>query len=123
MTHWQDDVSAPTRLGEPTVTVRLARWDGQRLVPWIAENTGHDWELSQLSIRKSLIAKEDPNNLPVLVAAARQSMPDEGQYCVIIPVQQSEGIWTGQALNTRDETVKVTYDTRMGLEITKGEDA
>ncbi|MDI6782206.1 MAG: CRISPR-associated helicase Cas3', partial [bacterium] len=64
MTQWQDDVSAPTRLGEPTVTVRLARWDGNQLVSWSKENTGHDWELSQITVRKSQIAKEDTNNLP-----------------------------------------------------------
>ncbi len=32
-THWQDDAYAPTRLGEPTVTARLAKWDGGRLIP------------------------------------------------------------------------------------------
>lgn len=120
LTHWQDDVSAPTRLGEPTVTVRLARRDGTQLVPWNKENTGHDWELSQLTIRKYQIAKEDPNNMPKFVAAAKQTMPDEGRYCVVIPMQQSGEIWTGHALNSRDEIVNVTYDARMGLEVSKG---
>lgn len=119
-THWQDDVSAPTRLGKPTITVRLARLDGKQLVPWVAENTGHDWELSQLSIRQSQIAQEHPDNMPESVAAAKQAMSDEGRYCVVIPMHELERTWTGQALNNQGETVCVTYNHRTGLEVNKG---
>jgi CRISPR-associated endonuclease/helicase Cas3 len=31
---WFSEKRTPTRLGDPTTTVRLARWDGDRLVPW-----------------------------------------------------------------------------------------
>lgn len=120
MTQWQDDVSAPTRLGEPTVIVRLARWDGVQLTPWNAENTGHDWELSQVTVRRYQIAKEIPDNIPEIVASAKQAMPDKGQYCVVIPLRQSGGKWIGQALNYQGEVVDLTYDNHVGLEINKG---
>ena len=145
MIHWQDDLSAPTRLGEPTITVRLARLNGAQLVPWNAENTGHDWELSQLTIRKSQIAKEannlnelvvvakqtmpdegryckEANNLKELVAVAKQTMPDEGRYCVVIPMQQTREKWTGQALDSCDRIVTVTYDDHIGLQTNRGKD-
>jgi len=121
MINWQDDLSAPTRLGEPTVTVRLARWDGAQLVPWNTENTGHNWELSQITIRKYQIAREDPDNMPEFVVTARQTMLDEGRYCVVIPMQTSGKIWTGQVLNSHDKIVTVTYDDRIGLEVNKGD--
>jgi CRISPR-associated endonuclease/helicase Cas3 len=120
MNQWQDDAYAPTRLGEPTVTVRLARWDGTQLAPWFDQNTGHDWELSQLSIRKWWITGEDPNNLPETVAAAKKTMPDEGRYCIIIPMLSIDGEWRGQAINGRGVTVKITYDSRIGLKIVGG---
>lgn len=120
MTNWQDDASAPTRLGEPTVTVRLARFNGKQLVPWFSENTGHDWELSQLSIRKSQIASEDPDYLLEFVAAARDVMPDEGRYCVVIPMKENGDTWRGQALNSQDQRVDVIYNSLMGLEVSKG---
>ncbi|MBW1672903.1 MAG: CRISPR-associated helicase Cas3', partial [Deltaproteobacteria bacterium] len=123
MTNWQDDAFAPTRLGEPTVTVRLARLNGKQLVPWFSENTGHDWELSQLSIRESQIARENPNYLPEFVAAAREVMPDEGRYCVVIPMKEDGDTWRGQALNSQDQTVDVIYNSLMGLEVSKGGNA
>lgn len=123
MTNWQDDAFAPTRLGEPTVTVRLARLNDKRLVPWFSENTGHDWELSQLSIRESQIASEDPNYLQELVAASREVMPDEGRYCVVIPMKEGRDTWRGQALNSQDQTVDVIYNSLMGLEVSKGGNA
>lgn len=123
MTNWQDDASAPTRLGEPTVTVRLARFNGKQLVPWFSENTGHDWELSQLSIRKSQIASEDPNYFQEFVAAARDVMLDEGRYCVVIPMKENGDIWRGQALNSQDQRVDVIYNSLMGLEVSKGGNA
>jgi CRISPR-associated endonuclease/helicase Cas3 len=120
-THWQDDAYAPTRLGEPTVMVRLVRWDDTRLTPWFINNAGHDWELSQVSIRKSLIAKEDIDYLAKAVAVAKDTMPDKGEYCVVIPLVQSNGKWVGQALNSRGEKVSIMYNNDTGLEITKGE--
>lgn len=120
MNQWQDDAYAPTRLGEPTVTVRLACWDGTQLTPWFDKNTGHDWELSQISIIKRWITGEDPNNLTEAVAAAKKTMPDEGRYCIIIPMCPIDGKWCGQAINGREAIVKVTYDSRIGFKIVGG---
>lgn len=121
MNQWQDDAYAPTRLGEPTVTVRLARWDGAQLTPWFDKNTGHDWELSQISIIKRWIAGEDPNNLAEAVAAAKKTMLDEGRYCIVIPMRQTDGKWNGQAVSNRGAIIKVTYDSRTGLKIIRGD--
>jgi len=120
MNQWQDDAYAPTRLGEPTVMVRLARWDGTQLTPWFNKNTGHDWELSQISIIKRWIAGEDPNNLTEAVAVVKKTMPDEGRYCIIIPMRSIDGKGGGQAINSHGAIVKVTYDSRIGLKIVGG---
>lgn len=120
MNQWQDDTYAPTRLGEPTVTVRLARWDGTQLTAWFDKNTGHDWELSQISILKRWIGGEDPNNLAEAVVVAKKTMPDGGRYCIVIPMRQTDGKWNGQAVNNRGAIIKVTYDSRTGLKIVGG---
>lgn len=39
---WFSEKRTPTRLGDPTTTVRLARWDGDRLVPWADEGNALD---------------------------------------------------------------------------------
>lgn len=118
--NWQQDISAPTRLGEPTVTVRLVRLDDNRLVPWAAENTGHDWELSQVSIRQSQIAQEDLSYMPDSVAAARQTMPDAGRHSIVVPMHNSEGTWKGRAINAKGEIVNLTYSSIAGLEMSIG---
>jgi len=121
MTQWQDDVYAPTRLGEPTIMVRLVRCDGMRITPWYFNNMGHDWELSQVSVRKSQIAKEEESYLPEVVATARKTMPDHGEHCVVIPLVQSGMVWLGRAVNSRGGELNIVYNQRTGLEITKGE--
>ncbi len=121
LTHWQDDAYAPTRLGEPTIMVRLGRWDGVRFTPWFSNDTGHDWELSQVSVRKSQIAKEDTDYLLEAVTVAKGNMPDKGEHCIVIPLVESDGKWLGQALNSKGAKVSIVYSSRTGLEITKGE--
>ncbi len=115
--YWQDDVYAPTRLGERTVTVRLCRWDGSILTPWINDQSGHDWELSQVSIYQKVLAEEDLDYLSEAVSTARMGMPDQGRYCRVIPLRQIKGIWRGQALNSRSKKVMITYSDRIGLEV------
>jgi CRISPR-associated endonuclease/helicase Cas3 len=121
MIHWQDDSNATTRLGEPTVTARLARQDGSILVPWFSKDSSHDWELSQLSVRKALIAEEDTIDSAMIIAA-KDTMPDKGRYCVVIPLKESEGKWKGAVKNLRGVTVTVMYDKSTGLEVVKETD-
>jgi CRISPR-associated endonuclease/helicase Cas3 len=121
MLRWQDDATAPTRLGEPMVTVRFGKVIDNAIVPYYEGNTGHDWELSQLSIRQSQVAREDPDNLPEAVAAAKKDMPDEGRYCVLLPMRKAGEKWIGFTLNGKGGRVSFSYDSRVGFELIKGE--
>jgi len=119
MVHWQEDAYAPTRLGEPTIIIRLARWAGSLLTPWFSNDSGHDWELSQISVRKSLIAEEDVGSISPIIMTAKEAMPDKGRYCVVIPLKESDGKWKGTAKNRRGGMVLVTYDKNIGLDVSK----
>ena len=122
-THWQDDAYAPTRLGEPTVAVRLAKWENSRLVPWAGGDPLDAWQLSQLTIRRSKIAGESPELSEAVLNATRQTMPDGGKYCVIVSLERKGDSWFGAAMNQRGETVKISYDDRFGLQFPRGENA
>jgi len=118
---WSDEEYTPTRLGEPTVTLRLARYEGGRVKPWYAENTGHDWELSQLMIRKSLVNSEDPTALyEAIIHRAKEAMPDKGRYCIVVPIMPLGGKWVGHAIGDGGKPVKLIYDESVGLEIDGG---
>ena len=120
---WMDGESAPTRLGEPTTIVRLARWQGAKLQPW-CHDENHPWQLSQLSVRKALL-KEEVANLPLAVLeAAKQQMPDQGKHVVVVVLQTEESTdrWQGQARDGNGNLVHLTYSPTTGLTIQKAGD-
>lgn len=116
---WQDEGEAPTRLGEATVRLRLARVIEGGLAPWAEVDASIAWALSELSVPRRLIAAESPKDA-TLIAAAKQSMADEGRCVVIVALRRSGDAWRGPALNVRDEEVQVVYSPIYGLTIEKG---
>lgn len=117
--HWHDDEHTPTRLGDPTTTVRLARFVDGQLTPWAMDATAHAWELSQVSVRTTLVDGESERYGAVL-ATAKDRMPDRGKYSVLVPlVAGLDGVWHGWARNARGD-VLVTYSPLTGLQ-TEGE--
>ncbi|MEM1054711.1 MAG: CRISPR-associated helicase Cas3' [Bacteroidota bacterium] len=116
--HWFSDEKTPTRLGEPTTTVRLARWllegDEGQLLPW-AGDAPDDWLRSNLPVRQSIIGaemltrpaagKEDPKAKKArdkafksALVAARKTMPDGGRWSVLVVLGgNTDGTWEGKA--------------------------
>jgi len=109
-TNWLDDEKVPTRLGDIQTTVRLARWNGETLVPFF----NNDWKLSEVSVKRYWIAQED-NSYSKAIDTAKALMPDKGRFCVVIPVVEKEGVFYGTAKNARGKNIEVFYDTKRGL--------
>ena len=114
-----DDALIPTRLEDtPSITVRLGRWEDGEVKPWIAAPQ-FVWELSQLSVRVSLMAEavepEDPA-MKKAIERCREQMPDKGKWSKLLVLRSAEGsAWAGQARNKKGEVVSLVYDQRMGL--------
>jgi CRISPR-associated endonuclease/helicase Cas3 len=70
------DEDIGTRLGEPTLTIRMARRENGGLVPWFRAGGAapFDWALSELRIRKALWggAKAPPEDAPLLERATKE---------------------------------------------------
>ncbi|MFH1096719.1 MAG: CRISPR-associated helicase Cas3' [Candidatus Desantisbacteria bacterium] len=118
MNQWQDDTIALTRLGEITMMVRLCRLVNGQIEP-LFTGTGHDWELSQLSVRHVYVNKELPE-FEAKIKVAKQAMPDKGCYCVLVPLELSGEKWIGKALNKQGEIIQLGYDNCIGLQIKGG---
>lgn len=116
---WQNEGEAPTRLGEATVRLRLARLVDGVLQPWAQTMTGMEWALSELTVPYRLIAKES-ERMPTALAAVRATMPDEGRYVIIVGLQADGETWRGYAKSMRDEEICVAYSPVMGLTVEKG---
>jgi CRISPR-associated endonuclease/helicase Cas3 len=117
---WDDDADAPTRLGEKTVRVRLARIVEGGLKPWAQIDPGVNWALSELTVPRRLVAKESDRSAKI-IEQARAGMADEGRYCLIIPLTPTDGAnWCGHAVDLQGKEITVTYSPVVGLRIAKG---
>lgn len=125
---WWSDAKAPSRLGEATSTVALARWSGGRLEPW-AQSPAHAWAYSSLRVAARLIDTEAPAADPALQAAidaVRATLPAQGRWTVLLPLVEHEGRWIGEALaaprrNEPPRRLRWVYDTERGLCQDKGD--
>jgi len=116
---WWDEAMTPTRLGDPTTTVYLARWVEGRLRPWVDEGE-HRWVRSAVSLRQALVAgeAEHPDIPKDVLDTTRDGLPARGRWGVLLPMEpQGEGWWRGYARNNKEETVMLTYHTEEGLMI------
>jgi CRISPR-associated endonuclease/helicase Cas3 len=109
------DLGAATRQGEATATVRIARWQDGACVPWCH---GPDaWELSSVRviarhIREAVI---EPHQIAT-VEAARQTLPDEGKWSVLLPFARDQaGVWRAQAKDLRGRVRQWIYSDTTGL--------
>ncbi|AKJ38918.1 CRISPR-associated helicase Cas3 [Methanosarcina barkeri CM1] len=121
LTQWVDDLITPTRLGEETLLVRLAKWNGKHLTPFFKDKR-YSWELSQVSVRKSKIKKSRTyeKTLKVEVKKALDSMPDKGKWSILVPMSPaSDNEWTGIAVDEYNNEVHVRYKQKMGLSVEK----
>lgn len=120
---WPDEDSytdITTRLGEKTVRLRLAKLIDGKLAPWASTGTHLDWALSELTVARYLIAKENARHAGLL-ELVRQTMIDEGRHCLIVPLEDCGADWRGWAANAQNEEVRVIYSPVAGLNIEKGE--
>ena len=104
------DQEIGTRLGEETVTLRLARHDGARLVPWaqtpvdgvqskLADAATEEqlWAMSEVSPRRRWVGNPaPPGDLLALVEAARSTWPD-WERAIIAVVEDGQVLLDGDS--------------------------
>ena len=82
-----------TRLGEETVTLRLARLAEGRLVPWCADDDpNRAWALSEIRVRKKfLTGASPPPEDQVLHDQAKRDWPEWERCEILIAVVEEDG--------------------------------
>jgi CRISPR-associated endonuclease/helicase Cas3 len=116
---WLPDTQILTRLGEPQITVRLARLEGDRVVPWVANpEMWRAWALSEVKVSLKRLPP------PVwaepafrrAIAAARQTMGEyEREIPVLVLQSAGAGRWAGVLTTGRGNRVEVLYSVEDGL--------
>ena len=113
---WWDEAKTPTRLGEPTTTVYLARWNNNQLKPWRVGEMA--WQQSAVQIRTYYVAAEAPadEQLQKAIEIAKEQLPSKGKWGVLLPLIPYEGeTWQGKAKNENGDLVTVYYNRELGL--------
>lgn len=118
-TDWWRDAVTPTRLGEATSTVRLARWVDGKLLPWCEGE--HGWDLSQVRVNEKCIkataVPADPTRR-VELERVLAMLPDEGKWSVLLPLEQTgEGLWRGVAQDIKAQPREWLYCADLGLRL------
>ncbi|WP_198320939.1 CRISPR-associated helicase Cas3' [Azohydromonas aeria] len=122
---WLDDAKVPSRLGEDTVEVLLARWEGDTLRPWYPhEKPRHAWAYSSVRIAaRRIVSAPEPDSPHRLAAlqAVREGLPGKGKWVVILALELKSGCWIGHAHGAPDKKGHAAplttwrYDERFGL--------
>jgi CRISPR-associated endonuclease/helicase Cas3 len=115
---WEPDVRTPTRLGEPQITLRLARTEGGQVVPWFADTDPlRAWALSEVTVRAARISGPSPDpQLEPLIARTRRLWPSWDQEIPILVLRPGENAaWRGDALDRQQRRLEVGYDLLYGL--------
>lgn len=118
---WWDETVAPTRLGEPSITLRLAKWQGEKLVPW-SDAARNRWSLSEVNVRQRLAAQETiprDKTLKAAIVDIKEQWPGRQQsFCLLVPMNKiDEGNWQGRVVDENGAEVTVRYSMNFGLEL------
>jgi CRISPR-associated endonuclease/helicase Cas3 len=120
---WWSEAKTPSRLGEASMNVLLARWEGEQLRPWVSGK--HGWAYSSLRVAERLIARTAEPRVPerkAVFAALLETLPNKGQWSVLLALEETPEGWIGEAWSGETDRKPPTltrwrYSTATGLNV------
>jgi len=122
---WWSEARTPSRLGEASTSVVLARWEGDTLRPWVAhDKPAAAWAYSSVRVPERLISGRCAGSSAAREAAlleAEALMPGAGKWSVLLPLEQgNDSLWRGRAMTAERKhrpagAVDWTYSASGGL--------
>ncbi|MGB1111196.1 MAG: CRISPR-associated helicase Cas3', partial [Gammaproteobacteria bacterium] len=115
---WWDEARTPTRLGEESITLRLARLDNGVIQPW-SDDPKHPWHLSEVRVLAKRVSKQadyEAQGLGQGVEAVMQSWKGAAKFAVLVVMEASENdTWMGEARSASDKPIRLRYSPVSGL--------
>lgn len=116
---WLDEDSAPTRLGEPTTTVWLARLEEGEPLPFNGGNPqeSHAWMQSALTLRRTLVNGEvRPPEIPMETwQSLKERLPGKGKWGVLVALRLEGEAWCGMVRDEQGKEHVVNYSSALGF--------
>ncbi|MHA6902666.1 CRISPR-associated helicase Cas3' [Ralstonia syzygii subsp. celebesensis] len=116
--HWYEDTQTPTRLGDETCEIYLAREEGGGLVPFVAASA-FPWEHAAVRVRAGvagvLSARWQARFGPAIDALRRHHrlLADPA---LVLPLVREDGQWVGYC-ERNGKPQRIKYDDVLGLRI------
>ncbi|HDQ41277.1 MAG TPA: CRISPR-associated helicase Cas3' [Desulfonatronum sp.] len=118
---WEEDVRVPTRLGEDTIRLRLCTVQNGKISLWVPGRmtatacARSEVPVSAIKVKEPLIAD---SALKQELEKFKESMPDQGKYCVLMPLFASNNEeWEGKAVDGKGRNIKILYSKRTGIRL------
>lgn len=113
---WPDDAVIPTRLGEPTVTLRLGRMEGGEVAPWCRNaDPARAWALSEVTVRASRV-KGVPEGTAEQAVKQGWARYDREKLLVVLRPDGS-GMWIASIIDRKNAETKASYGLEFGLRL------
>lgn len=110
--NWTDDAHPRTRLGEPTVALRLLCSGREGIRPLCHPDSPLGWLLSEVQVRKFRADSAVPETQ---VDELQKQMPDEGRFSIPVVLRSSGGVWLGAVIDARGRRRSLSYSFSEGL--------
>lgn len=126
---WWTDARTPSRLGEASQNVVLARWVEGRLLPWSERE--HAWAYSTVRLPERLIQEAVvpiSEKQAVLYHQTKAMLPAQGRWSILLVLEPVDATtWAGVALPPRQRGEEVArpqrwlYDEWVGLRLAESD--
>ena len=114
---WSEEIHVPTRLGEESHTVYLAKEENGNLVP--LKQGKFSWDLSSLRMPRRKLENLAPTIREKYQAQLESLIQTEkrlNRYALVVPVdERDEGQWMSEGIDGNGNTVEILYDERLGM--------
>ena len=116
--NWEEDLKMPTRLGEETLILTLAKWEDGTLKP-LTPGEKQKWRKSEIRV-----LEKNVSNIPLFneeqqaaFEKIKQRLPNQGKWINLLPMvwNAERSIWQADVIDSKSKNSKIFYNTEQGL--------
>ena len=126
---WWSEAKTPSRLGDASVNVVLARWVGGNLLPW-SQRPSHAWAYSTVRVAERLLAstpQPEDNAHQQEILRITDQLSSKGKWSILLALDQTKNgrwqarAWSGESPGRPAQLRLWEYDAEMGLRLAADE--